>query len=92
MSRIANFTRSLAAKVINLHAAALVRVAHKADAAEQRAWRDYDDAVELSRIMNERKRATRAKAEGASTHTDNVHYAVNVELASLPFLQGSDKL
>lgn len=92
MSRRANITRRLVSGVVNIHAAALVRVSQKASEAEQKAWREYDDAVEMSRVMNENKRRAKAAADAATRSADDVHFAVNVELANLPFLQGSDKL
>ena len=85
---LATVTRKIVAAAVATHTQALYAVLRKADRKVDAAIASHEDAIDVSRLANEAKKAAAVAVAGAYNARDNIEQAVLAELDELPFYRG----
>jgi len=83
-STITRISRAIVKRAVALHTAALYGNIREARRKLDQAENHEQDMIELSRRVNEQKRAAAIQADAAQRHVEAVSNAVHDEINSLP--------
>ena len=85
---LATITRKIVAVAVTAHTQSLYAVLRKADRKVDDAIASHEDAIDVSRLANEAKKAAAATVVVANDARDRIEHAVHAELDELPFYRG----